>query len=159
VGPPGLSAFTILTLLRRMPYEFTTDRERLDVRAIHAFLTTSYWAAGRDLATVERSMESSLCFGYLMNGETVAFARVVTDTVTIGHVADVFVLPAHRGRGLGKRLIEGILADPRLQSVRHWTLRTKDAHGLYRQYGFEGFPESETWMHRCGGGGGGGGGP
>lgn len=129
-------------------YEFTTDRRRLDPAVIHGFLTTSYWASGRDLDTVERSMRGSLCFGLLKDGATVAFARVVTDEATFAWLADVFVLPEHRGRGLGKRLLEGILTDSRLRELRRWMLKTDDAHGLYAQYGFEAIEEPDLWMTR-----------
>ena len=129
-------------------YVYTTERQRLDVRAVHAFLTRSYWAKGIDLATVERSMIGSLCFGLLASDETVAFARVVTDGVTFAYLADVFVLPEHRGVGLGKRLVENILADPRLSGLRRWVLRTSDAHGLYAGYGFVPTATPEMWMER-----------
>lgn len=131
-------------------YEFTADHARLDAKVVHDFLSSSYWAAGIDPTAVEKSMASSMCFGLLENGATVAFGRVVTDEVTVAYLADVFVLPGHRGEGLGKRLIEGILADARLATLRRWILRTADAHGLYRRYGFEPIAGSPMWMERIG---------
>lgn len=130
-------------------YEFTADRSRLDLNLIHGFLTASYWARGIDADTVERSMAGSLCFGFLEGEATVAFGRVVTDCATFAYLADVFVLPEHRGQGLGKRLVEGILADARLSGLRRWVLRTLDAHALYRKYGFEELGAPDTWMERA----------
>lgn len=131
-----------------MAYQFVTDRNRLDLAVVHRFLTGSYWARGIDRATVECSMQGSLCFGFLQDGATVAFARVVTDAATFAYLADVFVLPEHRGLGLGRRLVENILADPRLATLRRWSLRTADAHGLYRRCGFEVTTTPEMWMER-----------
>jgi len=130
-------------------YQFTSQRTRLDPEVVHAFLTESYWASGIDLDTVERAMAGSLCFGFLDDGATVAFGRVITDGATFAYLSDVFVLPEHRGAGLGKRLVEGILQDPRLLSLRRWALRTRDAHALYRRYGFGEIQEPETWMERA----------
>jgi GNAT superfamily N-acetyltransferase len=132
-------------------YEFTTERDRLDLAVVHAFLTASYWAEGVDVDTVQRSLAGSMCFGFLEDGATVAFARVVTDAATFAYLADVFVLPDHRGAGLGKRMVERILADPRLATVRRWVLRTGDAHGLYDRYGFEVTSTPEMWMERVAG--------
>lgn len=128
--------------------ELTTDRRRIDTRVVHGFLTESYWAPGITVETVERSMDGSMCFGLLLDGATVGFARVVTDGATFAYLADVFVLPEHRGAGLGKRLVEGVLADPRLTGLRRWVLRTADAHDLYRRFGFEATPTPEMWMER-----------
>lgn len=129
-------------------YEFTTERDRIDLAVVHTFLTASYWAEGVDVDTVARSMAGSMCFGFLEDGATVAFARVVTDAATFAYLADVFVLPEHRGAGLGKRMVERILADPRLATVRRWVLRTGDAHGLYDRFGFEVTTTPDMWMER-----------
>jgi N-acetylglutamate synthase-like GNAT family acetyltransferase len=129
-------------------YEFTADRDRIDPREVHGFLTASYWARGIGFETVERSMAGSMCFGYLLDGQTVAFARVISDGATFAYLADVFVVPAHRARGLGKRLLEGIFADPRLSGLRRWLLRTLDAHDLYRRFGFDEVAAPDTWMER-----------
>jgi GNAT superfamily N-acetyltransferase len=118
-------------------YELSNDRERLDVDLIHRFLAQdSYWARGIPRAVVERSLCHSLCFGLYQDGKQVAFARVITDFATFGYIGDVFVVPEHRGRGLGKRLIRDILAHPELAGFRRWLLATDDAHGLYAQFGF-----------------------
>jgi len=116
--------------------EIDTDPARLDVAMIHAFLTRSYWAAGRSLAQVRRSLRHSLNFGLYLDGRQVGFARVVTDRVSFAYLADVFVLPEMRGRGLGKRLLRAVVAHEVLREVRHWTLFTRDAHGLYAREGF-----------------------
>jgi GNAT superfamily N-acetyltransferase len=119
-------------------YEISTDPARLDVERVHRFLSTeAYWSPGVERAVVERSIEHSLAFGvYAPGGEQVGFARVVTDRATFAWLADVYIEAEHRGRSLGKRLVETILAHPELQGLRRWLLGTADAHGLYRQYGF-----------------------
>jgi GNAT superfamily N-acetyltransferase len=121
----------------------TTDRSRLDLDMIHGFLTTSYWAWGIPREIVARSMESSLCFGAFDEGRQVGFARVISDRATFAYICDVFALESHRGNGIGKSLMAAIMSHPELQGLRRWTLFTRDAHGLYRQFGFgaPGHPE------------------
>jgi len=114
----------------------TTDTARLDLDTIHGFLAGSYWAAGVPREVVERSIRHSICFGAFVGDRQAGFARVISDRATYAYVADVFVVPAHRGRGIGKRIMECITSHPELQNLRLWTLFTRDAHGLYRQYGF-----------------------
>jgi GNAT superfamily N-acetyltransferase len=114
----------------------TTDPSRLDLDAIHAFLARSYWAAAIPREVVKRAIDNSLCFGAFEDGRQVGFARVVTDRATYAYVSDVFVIESHRGRGVGKRLMGEIMSHPDLQGLRRWTLSTRDAHGLYRRYGF-----------------------
>jgi GNAT superfamily N-acetyltransferase len=114
----------------------TTDRARLDLDVIYGFLTTSYWARGIPRETVARSMEHSLCFGAFDGDRQVAFARVISDRATFAYVCDVFALESHRGRGVGKSLMAAIMSHPELQGLRRWMLSTRDAHGLYRQFGF-----------------------
>jgi len=113
-----------------------TDRARLDLDVIHGFLTKCYWAKGIPRETVARSMEHSLCFGAFEGGRQVGFARVISDRTTFAYVCDVFALESHRGRGVGKSLLAAIRSHPELQGLRRWTLSTRDAHGLYRQFGF-----------------------
>ena len=119
-------------------YEISTDAARLDLAAIHAYLTRSYWSPGIPLATVERAARNSLCFGVYENatGAQVGFARVVTDHATFAYLCDVYVLEAHRGRGLGKRVMREVMAHPAIIGARRVMLATRDAHGLYRQSGF-----------------------
>ena len=114
----------------------TTDRSRFDLEVIHGYLTRSYWAKGIPRATVARAMDRSLCFGAFEGDRQVGFARVISDLTTFAYVSDVFVVESHQGRGVGKRLMAAIMAHPELQELRRWTLFTRDAHGLYRQYGF-----------------------
>lgn len=127
--------------------EISTDRSRIDVQAVHAFLASSYWAEGRALETVEASIRNSLCFGAYLAGQQVAFGRVVTDSATFAYLADIFVLPAYRGLGISKRLVDAIVAHPQLQGVG-MMLRTRDAHGLYRQFGFKSPKDPSTMMVR-----------
>jgi GNAT superfamily N-acetyltransferase len=124
----------------------TTDKSRFDVAAIHAFLATSYWAKGRPLAVVENSIHGSLCFGLLDAGRQVGFARAVTDRATYAYLADVYVLESHRRRGAGTWLIECVMSHPDLQGLRRFMLATKDAHGLYRKFGFAALARPERYM-------------
>lgn len=117
-------------------YEISTDPARLDVDAIHAFLTQSYWSPGIPRATVARAIANSLCFGVFSQGQQVGFARVVTDKTTFAYLCDVYVLEAHRGHGLSKQLMSHVMKHPDLQGLRRMMLATRDAHGLYSQYGF-----------------------
>jgi len=127
----------------------STDRARLDLDAIHGFLSReSYWAAGVSRETVERSIRHSLCFGAYEDDRQVGFARVISDLATFAYVADVFVLPAHRGRGIGMRLMQCITSHPALQGLRLWALFTRDAHALYRRFGFGDGRYPERLMER-----------
>jgi GNAT superfamily N-acetyltransferase len=114
----------------------STDRAKLDVDVIHGFLTRSYWAEGIPRETVMRAIENSLCFGVYNGAEQVGFARVISDFATYAYLADVFILEPYRERGLGKELIATVMAHPELQGLRRWSLGTRDAHGLYAQFGF-----------------------
>jgi len=122
---------------RRGDFLISTDRTLLDVAAVHDFLANySYWAAGIPREVVQRSIDGALCFGLYDNGRQVGFARAVTDGATFAWLGDVFVLESHRGRGLSKWLLEGVLAHPALRGLRRILLGTRDAHGLYRRFGF-----------------------
>lgn len=129
-------------------YRVTTRREEMDLDVIHAFLARSYWAEGISRAAVARSMDHSLCFAVLHASAQVAFARVISDRATFAYLADVFVLEAHRGRGLARRMVEAALAHPELQGVRRFVLRTRDAHGVYAASGFRSLAAPESWMER-----------
>ena len=118
-------------------YLITTDPAKLDVDAIHHYLSQeSYWAAGIPKPVVEKSINNSLCFGLYYKDAQVGFARLVTDKATFAYLADVFVITAHRGKGLSKWLMQTIHAHPELQNLRRWWLGTKDAHSLYEQFGW-----------------------
>jgi GNAT superfamily N-acetyltransferase len=127
-------------------FQISTDPPRIDLRAVHEFLTNSYWARGIPLETVQRSIENSLCFGIYHGDRQIGFARVITDRATFAYLADVFVLPDYRGHGLSKWLMECIIAHPDLQGLRRWMLATQDAHELYAQYGFSSLKAPERWM-------------
>jgi GNAT superfamily N-acetyltransferase len=117
-------------------YEICADKQRLDINVIHDYLTRSYWSPGIPRTVVERAIDGSLCFGVYCRSGQVGFARVVTDKATFAYLADVFILEQHQGKGLAKRLMGRILTDPDLQGLRRFLLATKDAHGLYQQFGF-----------------------
>ena len=127
-------------------YEISTDPARLDAAAIHAYLSRSYWAAGIPLAVVERSLEGSLSFGLYHQGQQVGLARVITDRATFAYLCDVYVLEEHRGHGLGEALMEAMKAHPDLQSLRRQVLVTRDAHELYRRFGWSSLARSEGYM-------------
>lgn len=119
-------------------YTISTDKSRLDLTMIHQFLSQeAYWCLNIPKDIVQRSIENSLCFGVYQEEQQVGFARVITDYATFAYLADVFILPEHRGKGLSKQLMAEIMADSRLQGLRRWMLITFDAHGLYSQFGFQ----------------------
>lgn len=130
----------------RGPFSISTDAGRLDRAAIHGFLAGSYWARGVPRAVVDRSIEGALCFGVYEGDAQVGFARVITDRATFAYLADVFVLESHRGRGIAAWLMEVIMAHPDLQNLRRWILMTRDAHGLYRKFGFREIADAARCM-------------
>src|SRR5829696_2801974 len=129
-------------------YVISTDASRLDMRTVHDFLKTSYWAAGVPFDVVERSVGNSMVFGVYGGEEQVGFARVVTDRATFAYLADVFVLETHRGRGVGKWLMKTIFSHPDLQGLRRFMLATRDAHELYRRHGFDDLGSPQILMER-----------
>lgn len=131
------------------PYTISDDPARLDLHAIHAFLTRSYWSAGIPPETVERAIRSSLCIGaYDRAGAQVGLVRLISDHATYCYVCDVYVLEEHRGRGLSKAMLAMAMDHPGLQGLRRWTLVTNDAHRLYRQFGFAAVAQPERHMER-----------
>jgi len=128
----------------------STDKTRLDIPLIHDFLSQrSYWAKGRAIEVVQVSIENSLCFGVYEGSRQVGFARVVTDYATFSWLCDVFILETHRGRGLGKWLVETVVGCPGLKNTRRFLLATSDAHDLYAKYGgFERITMPEKLMFR-----------
>ncbi len=130
-------------------FEVSTDPARIDVGLVHRFLSEeSSWARGIPRALVEKAIANSLCFGGYLDGNQVAFARVITDRATFANMVDVFVLPGHRGNGYSKQLVESVLAHPDLQGLRRFTLATGDAHGLYARFGFTPPLRPATLMER-----------
>jgi GNAT superfamily N-acetyltransferase len=127
-------------------FTITTDPAKIDRVAAHAFLTESYWAQGVPRDVVDRSIDGSLCFALFDGPRQIGFARAITDRATFAYLADVYVLDEYRGRGLGKWLVETVMAHPDLQGLRRWMLVTRDAHGLYEQVGFTALGKPERVM-------------
>lgn len=123
------------------------DKNLLQIDVIHQFLAEeAYWSKAIPKEVIEKSIEGSKCFGVYKEREQVGFARVITDYATFAYLADVFILEQYRGKGLSKLLMKTILAHPELQGLRTWLLGTSDAHGLYRQFGFDALPEPKKYM-------------
>lgn len=121
----------------REEFMISTDPALLNVDVIHGYLSNqSYWAQNIPKEVVQKSITNSLCFGLYFNGKQVGFARLVTDKATFAYLADVFILKEHQGKGLSKWLMEIIQSHPELQGLRRWMLGTRDAHGLYEQFGW-----------------------
>jgi GNAT superfamily N-acetyltransferase len=128
-------------------YLISTDPARLDVDAIHAYLSgESYWARGRSRELIGRAIENSLPFGVYRDGAQVGFARVVTDYATFAWLADVYVLEPERGNGVGKALVQAVVEHPAVRDLPRVVLATVDAHGLYKQFGFEPLDRGERFM-------------
>ena len=130
-----------------MEYSISTDKTKLDIVIIHDFLCNkSYWAKGRNLEDVKKSIENSICFGvYDRQNHTIGFARVVTDRVVFAYLMDVFILEKHRGKGLGKLLVQHVMQHPDIQ-VKVWMLGTADAQGLYNKFGFKVLDTRDRYM-------------
>ena len=125
----------------------STDKLKLDVEVIHQYLSKeAYWCKNIPLQLVTKSIENSVSFGMYHKDRQVGFARVVTDKATFGYLADVFIITDYRGRGLSKWLMQCILSHPELQGFRSWLLGTRDAHGLYNQFGFKPLENPERFM-------------
>ncbi len=132
---------------RRPGFMISTDPIRLDVDVIYGYLhDRAYWAIGRPREVVANALRHSLNFGVYEDGAQVGLARIISDYATFAYLCDVFILESHQGTGLGKWLIESVRAHPDLQGLRRWMLATRDAHGLYRQYGFSELSAPEKWM-------------
>ncbi|WP_321347311.1 GNAT family N-acetyltransferase [uncultured Draconibacterium sp.] len=127
--------------------EISTNKQKLDIQLIHNYLSNeSYWAKGRSLETVQRSIENSLCFGVYHENRQLGFARVITDYAVFAWLLDVFILPEYQGKGYGKKLVKAIITHPDLQGLRRWGLGTDDAHELYKQFGFTSLQKPENMM-------------
>jgi GNAT superfamily N-acetyltransferase len=123
-------------------YFISTNPQLLDVSVVYRYLSEqSYWAQGRSRKLVELSIKNSFCFGIykeiIEQPIQVGFARVISDYATFAYLADLFILPDYQNQGLGKWLVATILNHPEMQLVGRWALFTKDAHELYRQFGFD----------------------
>jgi GNAT superfamily N-acetyltransferase len=129
-------------------FTISTDPARLDLDGVYEYLSSSYWAGGIPRDVFERSVRHALPFGIYEGARQVGFARVVTDFATVAYLGDVFVLEPWRGRGLSRWLMEVITAHPELQGFRRWILLTRDAHGLYRKFGFTPLAAPDRWMEK-----------
>lgn len=127
-------------------FEISTDKSIMDVSAVHAFLTRSYWSEGIPIEIVRRLIENSLCWGVFYDKKQIGFARAITDRTTFAYIADVYILEEFRGRGYSKLLMKEIITHPELQTIRGFLLKTKDAYGLYRQFGFTEVAQPEKLM-------------
>ena len=120
----------------RGEFTITSDPNAVDLDAVHAFLTRTYWSEGIPASVVARAIAGSIPFSLFHGTTQIGFARVITDRATYGYLADVYILEAYRGQGLGRWLVETIMQHPDLQSLRRFGLVTRDAHDLYKQFGF-----------------------
>jgi len=127
-------------------YVISSDPALLDLDVVHGFISQSYWAKAIPKKLVARMVENSLCFGVYHQTAQVGFARIISDYATFAYLADVFVLPEHRGKGLSKSLVEAVLAHPDLQGLRRWMLVTLDAQGLYEQFGFKRIAHPDRYL-------------
>lgn len=128
--------------------EISTEKNRLQIDVIHQFLTTSYWAKGRTLNAVKKTIEHCLCFGVYIEDKQIGFARVATDYTIFAYLMDVFILPEYRGNGYSKQLMKAVHEEPKLKSCKVWMLKTLDAHGLYKQFGYTELKHPEKVMER-----------
>ena len=124
------------------------DKSKLNIELIHNFLTNSYWAKGRTIGEVKKSIEHSICFGVFKNQKQIGFARVITDHTVIAYLMDVFILEEFRGKGYSKLLLQIIFNDDRFRYVKKWLLATKDAHKLYAQFGFQQYRKPDRLMEK-----------
>ncbi len=128
-------------------YRISSVKAEMNIKVIYEFISTSYWANGIPEKTLHKAIQNSLCFAVFTSlNEQVGFARVVTDYATYAYLADVFILPPHRGKGLSKWLVSEIIAHPELQGLRRFSLVTNDAHNLYSQFGFKHLVNPERFM-------------
>ena len=127
-------------------FYISTENEKLDIDFIHSFLSRSYWAEGISKEIIMRSIEGALCFGVFENNKQVGFARMITDRATFAYLADVFIIEEYRGLGLSKWLMEVIMSYPDLQGLRRMMLATRDAHELYKKFGFTPLNNADRWM-------------
>lgn len=118
-------------------FSLTSESDRIDIDAVHQFLSSTYWSPSIPLETVRKAVHGSLCFGLFHHDKQIGFARVITDKATFAYLCDVYVLEEYRGRGLGEWLMQFVLKHSDLQGLRRFSLVTRDAHGLYSKFGFK----------------------
>ena len=134
--------------LKKSSYIISTDKRKLQIKTIHNFLVNAYWSKGIKIERVKKAIRGSLCFGVYQGNIQIGFARVITDYVSFGYLADVFIIEEHRKRGLSKLLMKIIMNHSKLKDLKTWMLATKDAHGLYSQFGFEPLKEPQRFMRK-----------
>ncbi len=127
-------------------YRISTNKTEMDTRAIHAYLTRSYWSSNIPIETVETAIQNSLCFALFKHTKQIGFARLISDSATFAYLCDVYILEDHRGQGLSKFLMQEIIQHPQLQGLRRMVLATRDAHSLYAQYGFKPLANPPSFM-------------
>lgn len=128
--------------------EISTDKSKLQIEVIQSFLTETYWAKGRTIDEVKKTVENCLCFGVYCNEKQIGFGRIATDYVVFAYVMDVFILSEYRGKGYSKQLLKAIHDEPQLSTCKVWMLKTSDAHGLYKQFGYTDLKYPEKVMER-----------
>ncbi len=127
-------------------YSISSDQSKMDLNAIHTYLSKSYWAEGVPRETLAKALQNSLCFGVFCADQQIGFARLITDKATFAYLADVYILEQHRGKGLSKWLMQEIIRHPQNQGLRRIVLATKDAHSLYAQYDFKALTHPDKFM-------------
>jgi len=126
----------------------STDKSKLQIDVIYQFLTNSYWAKERTKKQVQTTIDTSLCFGVYVNEQQIGFGRVATDYAVFAYLMDIFILPTHKGKGYSKQLMEAIINAEELKECKTWMLKTSDAHGLYKQFGFTELKNPDIVMER-----------
>ena len=122
---------------KKRNYLISTDKRKLQIKVIHNFLTNSYWDKGCSLEVVQKKIRNSYCYGLYHNKKQIGFCRIISDFVTFSYLLDVFVIEEYRGRGLSKWLMKCVMKQPALSKTKSWMLKTADAHGLYKKFGFK----------------------
>ena len=133
---------------KRDNFSISDDPVKLDIDAICDFLSRAYWADTRPREVIEKSIQFSLNFGVYDGEKQIGYARVVTDRAIFAYLCDVFIHEDYRGQDLGKWMMECVMSHPDLQSMKRWCLLTRDAHGLYRQFGFTELNDPSRWMEK-----------
>ncbi len=133
---------------RRKNYLISTNKRKLQPKVIHRFLTNSYWAKGCSYENVKRRIKYAHCFGVYHNNKQVGFCRVISDSVVFSYLADVFIIEEYRGKGLSKWLMKCVMSHPEFGKTETWMLKTKDAHGLYKKFGFKTAKKPELIMEK-----------
>lgn len=126
----------------------STDKNKLDILFIQNFLKDIYWAAGRTIEEVQRTVDASVCFGIYLDDKQIGFARVITDYVVFAYLMDVFISEEYRGKGYSSILISAMMKEPILKEIKIWRLATSDAHFLYEKFGFKTLAHPEKMMEK-----------